>query len=273
MQGLLVYSAADIPRNTWFIGELCRCAGDAGVQLRLCTAEAGVPADAAPDFVINRSRDAAYAAYCEDSLGIRVYNSAAVTRITNDKWQTHCFLRANGIPTADTVPVTQNTVLPEDLFSSLPLVAKPPDGHGGAGVTWLADADDLKTALRDMPRPFLLQAPMQTGWDLRVYLLGGEIYAAMLRTSETEFRSNFSLGGHAVPYVPDAEIRALTEKVQAVLPTDFAGIDFLRHPDGGYVIGEIEDAVGCRMLYQQGGFDPARDYIRMIVNAERGIGR
>ena len=55
-----------------------------------------------------------------------------------------------------------------------------------------------------------------------------------------------------------------------MLPLDFAGIDLLRHPAGGYVIGEIEDAVGCRMLYQCGGCDPARDFIRMIA-AERGI--
>ena len=95
--------------------------------------------------------------------------------------------------------------------------------------------------------------------------LQGEIYAAMLRTSETDFRSNFSLGGKAARITPDADVTGLIERVQAVLPLNFAGVDLLRHPAGGYVIGEIEDAVGCRMLYQCGGFDPARDYMHSIL--------
>ena len=38
------------------------------------------------------------------------------------------------------------------------------------------------------------------GQDLRVWLLGGEIYAACLRRSATDFRSNYCLGGSAAVY-------------------------------------------------------------------------
>ena len=112
--------------------------------------------------------------------------------------------------------------------------------------------------------PFLLQKPVRTGWDMRIYVLGGEIYSAILRTSDTDFRSNFSLGGKVQAVQPDAEAAALVRRITAILPLDFAGVDLLRAPDGSYVLGEIEDAVGCRMLYQETALDPARDLIRYV---------
>ncbi|MBP0975489.1 MAG: hypothetical protein J6P20_05435, partial [Oscillospiraceae bacterium] len=111
---------------------------------------------------------------------------------------------------------------------------------------------------------FLLQKSVVTGWDVRIYVLGGEIYSAVLRTSDTDFRSNFSLGGKAEVIKPDAEMRALVNKIQEIMPLDFAGVDLLRSPEGGYILGEIEDAVGCRMLYQLTELNPAQDYIRYI---------
>ena len=267
LRGLLIYTAADAARNRWFIDELCKAAEPEGIDLRLCISEeTALPQIAAmqPELVINRSRIAELSAFCEEMLHIRVYNSARVTAVTNDKWETHCFLRAHGLPTADTERIAQRGVYPE---MPLPLVAKPTDGHGGAGVEWVGDADALERILREKPLPFLLQKPMRTGWDARIYMLGGQIYRAMLRTS-AGLRSNFSLGGCAAPCQPDADMRALADAVQRVLPLDFAGIDLLRHPDGGYVIGEIEDAVGCRMLYQAGGCDPVRDYLHYIAETE-----
>ncbi len=262
INGLLFYDPADVPRNRWFIDTLCQTAEPEGISLRLCLSGADFPADAKPRFVLNRSRNAEISAYCEDVLHISVYNSAAVTRITNDKYRTHCFLRAHGLPTAETVLLRQGDGIPD---IPLPAVAKPTDGHGGQGVTWIPDKAALDAYCASAPRPFLLQQPMVTGWDMRVYVLGGAVYAAMLRTSACDFRSNFSLGGQVRAVTPDAEALALVQRVQAVLPLDFAGVDLLRHPGGGYVIGEIEDAVGCRMLYAETQLDPVRDYIRCIA--------
>ena len=100
--GLLCYSQADVPRNQWFISALQRYAEPEGLSLRLCLAQEGIPAGFRPDFVLNRSRNAQIAEYCEETLGIPVFNSGDVTRITNDKYRTHCFLRSAGLPTAET---------------------------------------------------------------------------------------------------------------------------------------------------------------------------
>lgn len=258
-KGLLVYTEEDLRRNRWFAETLCRCAESECMSLRLCLSHEAQAAAKHADFVINRSRDYFLSEFCEDSCGIRVYNNSRVTAVTNDKFRTHCFLRQHGLPTADTEQITAEGQLPEMPF---PLVAKPADGHGGAGVCWAESAD----ALRGMTPPYLVQEPMQTGWDLRVYILGNRIYKAVLRTSDSDFRSNFSLGGKAELFTPDAEITALVQAVLDILPMDFAGIDFLRRQDGRYVIGEIEDAVGCRMLYQLTDLNPAQDYILYIAS-------
>ena len=43
------------------------------------------------------------------------------------------------------------------------------------------------------------------GKDLRVRLINGEIKAAILRESKSDFRANFCLGGIAKPYIPSAQ--------------------------------------------------------------------
>ena len=265
--GILIYTAGDAAHNKWFIQQLIKHAEPEGVTLRLCIAEQNcitLPDGFQPEFAVNRSRIAAISEYCEETLHIPVYNSRAVTEITNDKFRTYQHLHLmHGIPMAKTWRIAANDTLPA---LHPPLIAKPADGHGGAGVTLLQTDTDLHAYAETAPRPFLLQMPMILRWDVRIYVLNGSIYAAVLRTSASDFRSNFSLGGNAELIQPDADMCRIVEQVQAILPLDFAGVDLLRHPDGGYVLGEIEDAVGCRMLYQLTDKDPAKDYITYLCN-------
>ncbi len=75
----------------------------------------------------------------------------------------------------------------------------------------------------------------------------------MLRVSETDFRSNFCLGGQAEPYELGAEEQYMVPKILEELKTDYVGIDFL-FDQGKMVLNEIEDAVGARMLCCRYGF-------------------
>lgn len=263
LSGLLCYDDTDIARNRWFIDRLLETAESEGISLRLCSVNDLRAETPSADFLCNRSRHAEISEFYEEHFRIPVFNHANVSRITNDKYRTYLFLRENGLPVADTLLVGENTILSENLRP--PLVAKPLDGHGGAGVALLSDETALKDALRTHERPFLLQEPMLSGWDLRVYVMDGSFYAAVLRTAKGRFCANFSLGADVRALHPDSQILLLAARVTKRLPLDFAGIDFLQHPKGGYVIGEIEDVVGCRMLYQTTALDPARDFIHMIA--------
>ncbi len=253
MRGLLIYQPEDLRRNQWFAQELCKESAQYGLELLTVTAGQLLPAFV-PDVVVNRSRDSAVSRRYE-AMGVRCCNNAAVTEITNDKWLTHRFLQEHGLPVAQTRLCDRGTPPPD----AYPVICKPVDGHGGTGVQLVRSAEEYHTAKASLPQRFLVQQPMVFGWDMRIYMLGGKVYAAMLRTSQTDFRSNFSLGGEAKPVSLTAELRQAAEQIAALLSADFVGIDLLRHPEGGYVIGEIEDAVGCRMLYRYTDLQPVRD--------------
>ena len=270
--GLLLYTPEDAARNRWFIEQLCMYAESENLHLRLCLTNDPNTCELVrteADFLVNRSRIYSHSMFAQGVRHIPCFNRAEVTGLTNEKYMTYCFFHGeHGIPMAKTRQVRKNEPIPELQY---PLVAKPADGHGGDGVAWIENAaqlEDYRTAFHtahpEPTYPFLVQEPVVTGWDVRIYVLGGEIYAAVLRTSDCDFRSNFSLGGHAEIIEPDAEMRQLVQKIQNVMPLDFAGVDLLKRTDGSYLLGEIEDAVGCRMLYQLTDLNPARDFIRHI---------
>ena len=106
------------------------------------------------------------------------------------------------------------------------------------------------------------------GKDLRVWAVGGKIITAILRESNSDFRSNFCLGGSATVYqLRDKEIN-LVEKIINLVKSDYIGIDFLFHK-GELVFNEIEDTVGARMVYEKTDIDILKiycDYIKREMN-------
>ena len=97
---------------------------------------------------------------------------------------------------------------------------------------------------------FLVQQPVTPGKDVRVYMLDGEIIFAALRSCDTDFRSNFSLGGQIAPYVPCDEMRRVAKIVSERLSPFYVGIDFTFDSEGRPLLNEVEDVVGARMLYR-----------------------
>lgn len=194
---------------------------------------------ALPQAVINRSRDA-YLAVRLESLGIPVYNNSLVASVGNDKGRLYTFLRDKDIPMMETVVCTKETgkgALP------YPCVVKSCGGHGGSEVFLVHDDAEYEAACKhiawnqatvcenkiqnhtatdedDLLKPSLRQSSQnqivvqrvasEKGKDLRVYVIGNEIVAGMLRTSATDFRSNFSLGGHA-------QVHVLTEEEEMLV--------------------------------------------------------
>ena len=95
---------------------------------------------------------------------------------------------------------------------------------------------------------------------MRVYVLGGKIIASVLRSSDSDFRSNFSLGGNVELTEPDDEVKEYVRILAEELDPDYIGIDLIR--DGGrWVLNEMEDAAGARMLYKLTDLDIADMYM------------
>ncbi len=229
-----------------------------------------------PFCVIARSRDFRLSRMIERA-GIRVFNSSKVCEICNDKAATYQEVSRLSIP----MPDTWFDRIPDDL--SYPYVIKPVDGHGGIGVTMVTCDAAKELALKELgfhgkldevmadgakvcTRHFVVQKPVSDlGKDVRVYVCGGKIIQAMLRSSESDFRSNFCLGGKASCYTLNEEEISYVQKLQDHFQFDFAGIDFI-FDEGKAVFNEIEDVVGSRMLYSMTEIDIVSIYVDYLLS-------
>ncbi|MGN0822945.1 MAG: RimK family alpha-L-glutamate ligase [Candidatus Gallimonas sp.] len=257
MNGLLLYDEAGATRNRWWIERLLALAPRFGLSLRLSVLSPGAFSEELPDFAIVRAIRPDLSRALEER-GVRVFNNARVSRVANDKWETYRLCRTLGIPVL-------HTLRERDGTPDYPFVLKSLDGHGGTEVFAVRSAEQFAAAKRALNgKPFLMQEfCSDVGKDVRVYALGDETVAAVLRASDTDFRSNFSLGGAVTLTQATEEQKAIVRALRAELRFDFVGVDFLPH-EGGWALNEIEDVVGTRMLYRCTDKDAAKLYLGHI---------
>ncbi len=216
---------------------------------------------AKPDFAVCRIMDPAFR-WTLELAGIRVFNSAWTASVCNEKALTYQYVAAHGIETMDTWYDSRQCA-----EKGYPVVAKPVDGSGGKGVMLLKSEMEKEEALSGplSGRTVVFQkVASEPGKDLRVYVLGDQIVAGMLRQSNCDFRSNFTLGGSASPYSFSEEERCLVQRIIRLFDFGLVGIDFV-FDRGKLVFNEIEDVVGARMLYTHTEIDIADRYLEWIL--------
>lgn len=238
MSGILVYSEYEAKRNAFAVEKFRQ-----NLDIKLVF-ESDVDFSSNPDFVVNRTNHYEIAEGFEQK-GIRVFNPSSLTRLANDKQKCYEFMAENGI---EIMPIN---------YTGVPVVKKARGGKGGTEVFMLHKAEPFENG-------FVYQKPASDlGRDLRVWLIGGEIIASVLRQSETDFRSNFCLGGSASVYSLSDEERELVKKISSLVSYDYIGIDFVFNR-GKIVFNEIEDTVGARMVYDKTDIDIISKYCKYI---------
>ena len=286
MNGWLIYSLADAERNRRNIGFYLEKSAKIGINLKLLYREyicIGVFDGklsvryegweiALPDFAICRTIDPGFTRQIE-GLGVPVFNGSKVAEITGDKARTYQYLAGKGVPMPDTMFCRWEGAEYRGEFG-FPVVAKPCCGRGGYAVELVADVEEMeryRAERRERREDFVIQRVAgMPGRDLRVYVIGGEPVAAMLRIAgEEDIRANFCLGGRAEIYRLSEEERALVERITREFDFGFVGVDFLFDSDGGLMLNEIEDVVGARMLYIYTDIDPVKQYLQYIKDKIR----
>ena len=264
MRGLLIYDEVGRDRNEWFISRLIECAKARGCDLELVIYEDGIDSALTPlpDFAIVRTINPNLTARLE-KLGIPTYNNSVTSRIANDKWQTYLLAKRLGIEVMDTA---QAIYTPPDHIT-YPKVLKSVDGHGGSEVFLVKSAEEYAEILTRMGGKRIIVQDLcdEPGIDMRVYVMGDRVLAPIERTSESDFRSNFSLGGNVKMGKTTDEIHKIIAKLRHALGFDFVGIDFIRH-NKEWILNEIEDVVGTRMLYSLTDIDAADEYIAYVID-------
>ena len=210
-----------------------------------------------PDFAIVRTIDPFFTKQLEQ-LHITCFNSSFVSELANDKAKTHQYLTSIGIPMSDTVYCYGQ---PNADDMEFPFIAKDIHGRGGKQVYLIEQDRDLK----ELPdAKWIVQKPGVFGKDIRVFVIGQRIVAAVLRESSSNFKANYTLGGSASLYKLSAVEKALVEQVIACFDFGMVGIDFIFAEDGSLMLNEIEDVVGSRTLSALSNLNIVKEYLLFI---------
>ena len=223
-----------------------------------------------PDFVINRFIYPLLTKHLED-MNIKVFNNSKVANICNDKAKTYQYISRLKIPMIDT-----NFIKSEYLSQAIEdiketTIIKGVSGHGGNQVYLLNPEDEeakKQKIVSKLKNSDLVLQPLvgSNNQDLRVYIIGKKIIAAILRTAKSGFKSNFSLGGKVKKYDLSEKEISLINCIINEFDFDLVGIDFLIDNDGNLLFNEIEDVVGARMLYQCTDINLVNLYLKHIIS-------
>ncbi|MFT4146925.1 MAG: RimK family alpha-L-glutamate ligase [Mobilitalea sp.] len=233
------------------------------------------------DFVIYLDKDK-YSSALLEQTGIRIFNRHEAIVICDDKMETHIRLANQGIPMPDTIPgllcyyqdaplelALERMVLVEQKLG-YPCVIKECYGSLGTGVHKVSNREELLLCMEQVKcKEHLFQKMIGNGRgrDVRVIVIGGKAVACMMRTSETDFRSNIELGGKAVPYELPKNFQNLAEKVANILKLDYCGIDLLIEETGEPVICEVNSNAFFGAMEATTGVNVAGLYAKYLYEA------
>lgn len=200
--------------------------------------------------------------------------SDAILR-ARDKLRAHQLLAAQGIG----LPVTVFGDNPDDTSDLLSMLGPPPhviklnEGSQGNGVILTEKPSASRSvveALRGLYANFVVQEFIAEaeGADLRCFVVGGRVVAAMQRTAaEGDFRSNLHRGGTARPVVLDEAEQAVAVRAAQVLGLGVAGVDLIRSRRGPLVL-EVNSTPGLEGIEAICGKDVAGDIIDHVASGD-----
>lgn len=167
------------------------------------------------------------------------------------------------------------------MVGGTPLVIKFLEGTQGIGVILVETTKAARSVLEAflglkvniMVQEYIKEAG---GADIRCFVVGGKVVAAMKRQSKSpeEFRSNLHRGGIATPVEITDEERNMAIRSAHIIGLNVAGVDIVRS-NRGPLIMEVNASPGLEGIEKTTGIDVAGEIIKFIetgTNAEiKGI--
>lgn len=176
-----------------------------------------------------------------ERLQVPTFNSSRSIETVRDKLFTHQLLARHKLPLPKTMlakfPVELN-IVQEAL--GFPVVVKTLSGSQGSGV-YLCETrqhfDDLMQLIQSTQsntnlifQEFIANS---RGRDVRMFVIGGRVVAAMERRSTHDsFKANYSQGAEVIRFEPNRDAEWLALQSARLLGLDIAGIDLLFDQDG-----------------------------------------
>jgi RimK family alpha-L-glutamate ligase len=203
--------------------------------------------------------------------GGRVLNPPLALEVCVDKYLASAKLDAAGLPVPPTV-VCQDADTALEAFHALggDVVVKPLFGAEGRGLVRVSDVEMAWRTFRTLERLqtvlYLQQFVPHPGWDIRAFVLGERVLAAMRRHARGDWRTNVAQGGRAEQVRLSTEEERLALAAARAVGAPVAGVDLLPRPGGGYYVLEVNAVPGWRALAPATGTDVARAVLEYLAS-------
>jgi ribosomal protein S6--L-glutamate ligase len=213
-----------------------------------------------------------------EMMGAYTPNPSDAILRSRDKLRAHQLMAQDGIA----LPLTVYGDNPDDTSDLLTMLGPPPcivklvEGTQGSGVI-LAEkpsaARSVIEAFRGLYANFLVQEFIEEarGSDLRCFVVGGKVVAAMQRNAaEGEFRANLHRGGHAIAVELSPEEETVAVRACRSVGLGIAGVDLLRSRRGPLVL-EVNSTPGLEGIEGASGIDVATAIVTYLEQRVRRV--
>jgi len=272
--------------NGWHVQDLLRAAAELGHEAKAVDFRAlavGVEMEPAPlagfDAVMVRTIPAGSleqvvfrmdVLHAVEGRGVRVVNPPRAVEACVDKYLTNVRLAAAGLPT----PPTHVAQRADDAFEAFArlggdVVVKPVFGAEGRGMQRVSDRELAWRTFRVLEQTGQLIYQQQfidhPGYDLRVFVIGGKVRAAMRRKSRTDWRTNVAQGGSTERVELAPREAELAVRAAAAVGCPIAGVDLLPGPRGELYVIEVNAVPGWKAIAPTCGVDVAKEIVRFVA--------
>lgn len=204
-------------------------------------------------------------------MGVPVVNHYLPIVRAKNKVRTMQIMKHEGIPIPRTVVIHNVEYLDEAVrkLGSFPLILKTPHGSLGLGVSIIESRRSMRSMI-DLISGNLKESLIiiqeyvkeAKGKDIRVFVVGGKIIAAMERQAKKgEFRANFHQGGSVGIVDLSKEEQEMALKATKAIGLHVAGVDIIRTTEGPKIL-EVNSNPGLEGIIQATGVNVAYHIVK-----------
>lgn len=195
-------------------------------------------------------------------LDVNVINSVSSILLMRNKAETMRKLISAGLPVPRSLITESIEDAAEFVRANFPCVLKPITGFGGAGVQLIHrefDRDNIYDYLKFHSQlfgkgAFILQEFIKSpGFDIRAFVLDGEVISSMKRVGGEGITNNIHAGG--VPQKNDIDVTDLAVKSAKSVKGRVVGVDIIPDQNGDLWVLEANATPGWAGLQQVTDFD------------------